>query len=104
LVLVGKSEGKSLIQPSNIEGKIEGTIRRGRRRKQWNTLSGKLALVRGIDLSQGRLSCGVECVGGDHQHLLVIFPRSFFPSRFSDYSQQTELTFCRTMLYERMSN
>jgi hypothetical protein len=51
LFLVGKSEEKSLNQPSDIEGKIEGTRRRGRRSKQWNALSGKLALVRGIDLS-----------------------------------------------------
>jgi hypothetical protein len=58
LVLVGKSEGKSPLLPSNIEGKMGGNRRHGRRRKQWIALSGKLALDENIDLSKGRLGGG----------------------------------------------
>ena len=51
LVLVGKSEGKSPLLLSNIEGKMDGNGRQGRRRKQWIAFSGKLALDESIDLS-----------------------------------------------------
>jgi len=51
LVLVGKSEGKSPLLPSNIEGKMNVNEGEGRRRKQWIALSGKLAFDESIDLS-----------------------------------------------------